>query len=129
MTISDIIDSVDVPQCINTIVGIHRQYYSEPGYILDSIKLNKLYTEVVELIKQPGKSDNEHVLKYEMDYDQQIYNLIIEDIQLRDWFKQNNNPYTTISSIQIESPKQLPKESILVELLYELTYYSFPNNR
>lgn len=132
MTISDLIDSVDIEECVNIMLSLHRQHYNEPGYILNNTKITSNYQHIIKLISSPGKSKKLQTIKYNTITNHATglvtYELTIEDRLFRDWFKANKSPYDTISAINIDAPKQLDNINILIELLYEISYYSFPKN-
>jgi len=124
MILKNIIESTDIKQCVDELVAFHRRYYYEPGYILSSNKISALYNQVFEKVMDYRHTTTKHTLLVSADKDK--FKLTVGDILFRDWFIENNQPYSKLYYMNVDFPKQLSNMSILLEIIYEITYYSFP---
>lgn len=130
MTVSEIIDTIDVNTSVDILISLHRKNYYEPGYILNSKKLSHHYHDIINHIKLPGVCKELHEIEYIESHDEftgaTIYKLIKDGIPLREWFKDNKYPYDILSSFNLIYPKHLDKCYVFSELLFEISFYSFP---
>ena len=124
MIVKKLIESVDISKCINELVILHRRYYQEPGYILASDRITKQYNCVFNMLREYKHTTKQHTINFEQTSGQ--YHLYVEDKLFRDWFVDNNTPYDIIYYMKINAPKNLTPMAVLLEVIFELTYYSFP---
>lgn len=127
ISVKRLIDSCDITQCIDDLVDLHRVHYKEPGYLLDGPAMKSRYTEFVENILRKYNSgmvitsSEEIICQY--DSEKKLYSLTIGDGYLRDWVSKTN--FEQLAMLTVDYPDSLTKEQILLELIYELTYYEF----
>jgi len=124
MIIKKLIENVDIQKCINELVILHRKHYQEPGYILSSNKITERYNHVFDMLREFKHTTKQHTINFEKALEQ--YNLYVGDKLLRDWFVDNKKPYNIIYYMKINAPKNLTLMAVLLEVIFELTYYSFP---
>ena len=122
-----LIASCDIEKCIAELVELHRCHYHEPGYILDS---NGLYEKYIHFIEDIICKYNTGMLITESETvncvynaEHKIYRLTISKELLRDWAQTSS--IFKIASLQFDYPKSLSKEQLLLEVIFELTYYKF----
>lgn len=126
MIVKQLLDKIDRIKCILDLVTLHRKFYYEPGYILSCDKITDLYTNVFDRITEYRHTTESKTIIFEYDTTHKTYNVTVEGKALRDWFIENNYPYETLYNMQIIKPKQLENISVLIEIIFEITYYSFP---
>lgn len=124
MILKNIIENTDIKQCVDELVALHRLYYYEPGYILSSNKISTLYNQVFEKVMDYRHTTTKHTLLVSANNDK--FKLTVGDRLFRDWFIENEQPYSELYYMNVDFPKQLSNMSILLEIIYEITYYSFP---
>ena len=77
----DIFKEVDIPECIDIMISLHRIHYHQPGYILNSTLLRQKYSRIVDILTEDithnGKED---ILHISLDSKTDTYSLINEDI-------------------------------------------------
>lgn len=128
MTFRQALDKTDVSECISHLLMVHRNHYHEPGYILSSEKIKNRYNNVIELLTDYIYVTEQKTIVFTYEPVSKTYKLTVDNIILRDWFRDNNYPYREIYNMRIEKPKTLCNEAVLVEVMYELTYYKFPGD-
>lgn len=125
MIVSELFKRHDVESCIHDLVAIHRQHYHEPGYILDSKKLYSNYENVVSLIMEQSYTKDIHTINF-IELDTKTFELRIQDKLLRDWFVNNSRPFEHLGQFDLKLPNQITTHGAIIEILYEVTFYSFP---
>lgn len=122
-----LVESCDTGKCINDLIELHRVHYYEPGYLLDKDLLRDKYRtfikEVLSLYNSGMVIETVNKVEFLYDKQQSVYNLTIDKTLLRDWINTNN--ISAVASMNIQAPDTLSKEQVLLELIYELTYYEF----
>jgi hypothetical protein len=126
MILKHIISKVNKQKCLDRLTTFHRQHYYEPGYILDSKKITKLYNVVFEKLHAYEHTTNKY--KLDIKLKNNVYELLVENQLLRDWFVEKSQPYSIMYYMDINHPKNLSPMAVLLEVIFELTYYSFPEN-
>ena len=107
---------------------MHRAHYHEPGYIMSSSKILNGYNSLIDKITKYRYVSIPETVTFTHEPTNDTYKLTVGDQLFRDWFKEKDFPYNTIYSLQIDKPKNLSNQSVVVEIFYELTYYKFPTN-
>ena len=124
MILKQIIDKIDIQQCISDLVTLHRKHYYEPGYIISSEKISKKYNTVFNLITSYSHTTQQRTIDFK--YNRDKYELYVDGMLLRDWFIENSQPYNILYYMKLNYPKNLTLSAVLLEIIFEITYYSFP---
>ena len=128
MKINDLIKKCNIDNILDTLISLHRVHYHEPGYVFDS-KIKKLYRHIIEELSRVDYTG--HTLKMKIIYnsDQGIYDILVDGVKLRDIAPNVLGPDNISMLSVIEVPKsELSHEAILLEILTEITFITFPNN-
>ena len=121
-TVTDIFKKVDLQECVDTLLSLHRLHYQEPGYLLDGISLRHKYNKIVDsIVNTPNNWQDNDTIKISLEMESNTYKLTIGDMLLRD----SDQSIDIISNMKIDYPRTLSKESVVLELLFEISYYDF----
>jgi hypothetical protein len=121
-TVNDIFKEVDLPKCVDTLLSLHRLHYHEPGYLLDGLSLRHKYHDMVNsIVDTPRDWQDKDTVKFSLDMKSSTYTVTVRGVLLRDI----NQSIDKISNMAIEHPKTLSKESLVLEILFEISYYDF----
>lgn len=113
-------------QAIQALVKLYSEHYSHPGYILNREKLTNAFEQLCNKLQQSIPNYNLNVtIDIVLDQSTGTYTLSVDNMLFRDWYRQENYP-GNILTYQISAPKELNKEQLLAELLFEITYYKLP---
>jgi len=123
MTLHELIEKVGEETCINELVQLHRINYSEPGYILSTKIITQEYKKVFKILSQQTKITDK-ILKFKLCGE--VYNVTIDGILLRDWVIINGLDSKDLISSTVDIPTTLSNINVLMEIIFEITYYSFP---
>ena len=124
MILKNILTKVDIQQCISELTVLHRQHYYEPGYIMSSKIISEKYNNVFSKLLDYKHTTQKHTINFQLS--NETYQLYIQDKLLRDWFVEKSQPYSIMYYMDINYPKNLTLLAVLLEVIFELTYYSFP---
>ena len=126
-----LIASCDIEKCVRELVELHRVHYIEPGYILASQSLYEKYikfiNEIISIYNTGMLITETETVNCIYNAEHKIYQLTIYKESLRDWVQSSS--ISKIASLQFEYPKSLSKEQLLLEVIFELTYYEFIENQ
>lgn len=124
MILKNILTKIDTQKCVQELIALHRQYYYEPGYILSSNTIADNYNNVFKRLLDYKHTTEKHTIIFQQS--KNTYQLYVQNKLLRDWFVENSQPYSIMYYMDINHPKNLTPMAVLLEVIFELTYYSFP---
>lgn len=123
INIKRVIKNSDVSECLDTLVELHSKHYYTPGCILNRKLIRDKYTEYIDnIIESVLDYNNQSTVRMFLDNRNGIYNTEINGTTLREWVKTATSKQ--VSSLNIDYPHDMHSNQVLLELLYELTYYS-----
>ena len=129
-TVCSVLKQIDPSECIEVLVSLHRLYYFQPGYLLNSTLIYKKYENLYnQIVSSPCKAHEPLNIKMVYDGQEQVYNLFVHPSgKLLREFSPGTNPEESIEIVAAATltyPKNVTKEAVAVELLYEISYYDF----
>lgn len=128
ISVKTLITGSNVSSTIRSLVSIHRAHYNHPGLILNKEKLEQAYTHLIKEIITPPPDYNSNIT-IDIQNDNKNLTLILKvgNTLLRDWLKINDYDLSKIQTLKLNYPRDVTKDQILAEILFELTYYRLPN--
>jgi len=128
ISVKTLISGSSVSRTIGSLVSLHRIHYNHPGLILNKQKLEQAYTRLINEIMTPIPDYNLNiVIDIQNDNKNSTLVLKVGNTLLRDWFKNNEYDLNIVQVLKLNYPKDITKDQILAEMLFELTYYRLPN--
>jgi len=131
MTLLDLIQKADTTHVVDTLTALHRIHYYEPGYVL-SDKVSDTYHSILNKLKSttmPQSSITDLHVTYNPK--SETYDLYIthngHKTPLREWWNWDK-PINSLQYINIKY-KKLNLEELLAEVLVEITFYLFPEEK
>ena len=124
MIVKELTRKVTRNDCITKLVQLHRKHYYEPGYILSSKRIAESYNSVYESLRNGDYIHTTDKITFQLE--NEMYTVNVGETLLREWITKNDNSIDCIRNMQIIPPEELDHMAVLLEVIFELTYYSFP---
>lgn len=123
-TIRTLASEVDKEECLEVITILHRNHFFHPGLVLSSTRLKKHYEEIIERIKTTPYKPSEKKLLFKQNIDKTL-TLYYNDSEMH----QQKPVFEEIINSVIEYPKNITKEGIFLEFLYEYSTLNMRENK
>lgn len=121
MKVSDVFAKANLEECLDTMVYYHRRYYSQPGYISNGKIIRERYSKIFNNIvtHKPGIQNTFDNLTITKNYKHNVYDIMYNDNVFRDI----DITIEALASARINTPKDITYEQIVVEILFDYSYY------
>lgn len=122
-TVREISTEVSTDECIDVITILHRNNFFHPGLILSSSKIRKHYMELINEIKNTTYKPTTSKLNFKQNLDKTL-TLFLDDKKLHEV----QPDLCDVVDCIVEYPRNITKEGIFLEFLYEYSILKMKQN-